>query len=441
MTALSERRRGACPALSAPMQTGDGLLVRLRPVSQGLTPKQLIGLCESAARHGNGLIEITARGSIQIRGLTPVSVADLAADVDALDIEVQTGVPVETGPLAGLDPEEIADPRPLADSIRASIKSAGLAARLGPKVSVVVHGGGRFGLDSVPADIRLQAAGRRGRTVWRLALAGDAHTAESLGATLVTGAVDFVMDLLSEIAALGVEARGRDLKAGGAQSQRPAILSPKLPAAQTPGLGPIPLDASVALAIALPFGSIDAGTLIAFAHEAERHGATELRPAPARTLIVLGLDAATAASLQAAAATLGFVVDSADPRAAVAACSGAPACASGRIETRAIATDIANTMPELLQRVGDLHVSGCAKGCAHPAAAAITLVGDENGVGLVVNGTARQKPLAYTQREALKASLKRLALLMSEHSGDEIMGAGPSRPSADRLAAAFRQDF
>ena len=32
-------RRGACPALSAPMQTGDGLLVRLNPVAGGLSPK------------------------------------------------------------------------------------------------------------------------------------------------------------------------------------------------------------------------------------------------------------------------------------------------------------------------------------------------------------------------------------------------------------------
>ncbi len=31
-------RRGACPALSAPMQTGDGLLVRLNPVAGGLSP-------------------------------------------------------------------------------------------------------------------------------------------------------------------------------------------------------------------------------------------------------------------------------------------------------------------------------------------------------------------------------------------------------------------
>ncbi|TIQ72816.1 MAG: precorrin-3B synthase, partial [Mesorhizobium sp.] len=89
-------RRGACPALSAPMQTGDGLLVRLNPVAGGLLPKSLIALGESALRHGNGIIEVTARGSLQIRGLTPASARLLAMEVDALGIAVRTGVPVET---------------------------------------------------------------------------------------------------------------------------------------------------------------------------------------------------------------------------------------------------------------------------------------------------------------------------------------------------------
>src|SRR5262245_24963721 len=107
-------RRGHCPTLAAPMPTGDGLLAPLNPGASGVSPKALIGLSEAAQRHGNGIIEITARGSLQIRGLTAMSAAQLAAEVDALGIEVRSGVPVETGPVAGLDPDEIADPRPLA---------------------------------------------------------------------------------------------------------------------------------------------------------------------------------------------------------------------------------------------------------------------------------------------------------------------------------------
>jgi sulfite reductase beta subunit-like hemoprotein len=125
------------------MQTGDGLLARLNTVAGGLSPKALIGLCESALRHGSGIVEVTARGSVQIRGLTPRSAQALARDVDALEIEIRSGMPVETGPLAGMDAEEITDPRPLASEIRNAIARDGLAARLGPKVCVVVDGGGR----------------------------------------------------------------------------------------------------------------------------------------------------------------------------------------------------------------------------------------------------------------------------------------------------------
>ncbi|TIQ82590.1 MAG: precorrin-3B synthase, partial [Mesorhizobium sp.] len=206
-------RRGACPALSAPMQTGDGLLVRLNPVAGGLSPKSLIGLGESALRHGNGIIEVTARGSLQIRGLTPTSARLLAMEVDALGIAVRTGMPVETGPLAGLDPQEVADPRPLAERIRAAIEEAGLAQRLGPKVSVVVDGGGRLTMDAVTADIRLAAVRIDAGTQWRVSVAGDARTAKPLVMVEEDAACDIAVAVLRMVAEKGREARARDLTA------------------------------------------------------------------------------------------------------------------------------------------------------------------------------------------------------------------------------------
>ncbi len=66
---------------------------------------------------------------------------------DALGIAVRNGIPVEAGALAGLDPHEIADPRPLVERIGAAAEAAGLPGRLGPKVSVVVDGGGCLPVD------------------------------------------------------------------------------------------------------------------------------------------------------------------------------------------------------------------------------------------------------------------------------------------------------
>uniref|UniRef100_UPI00177F74D2 precorrin-3B synthase n=1 Tax=Mesorhizobium mediterraneum TaxID=43617 RepID=UPI00177F74D2 len=204
-------RRGACPALSAPMQTGDGLLVRLNPVAGGLSSKSLIRLGESALRHGNGIMEVTARGSLQIRGLTPASARLLAVEVDALGIAVRTGVPVEHGPLAGIDPEEIADPRPLAGRIREAIEDAGVTQRLGPKVSVVVDGGGRLGMDAVTADIRLVAVRIDAGTQWQVAVAGDSQTATLLVMVEEDAARDIAVAILRMVAEKGREAHARDL--------------------------------------------------------------------------------------------------------------------------------------------------------------------------------------------------------------------------------------
>src|SRR5690606_38990701 len=107
-TPVPATRRGACPTLSTPMATGDGLLVRLRPAGGELSIAALQAIADAADRFGNGRIEVTSRGNLQLRGIRPDAVAALeTAVLAALDIE--TGVPVELPPLAGLDPDELAD--------------------------------------------------------------------------------------------------------------------------------------------------------------------------------------------------------------------------------------------------------------------------------------------------------------------------------------------
>jgi precorrin-3B synthase len=52
-----------------------------------------------------------------------------------------------------------------------------------------------------------------------------------------------------------------------------------------------------------------------------------------------------------------------------------------------------------------LHVSGCAKGCAHPTAAPLTIVGTEQGCGIIADDTARATPSAYLDLSGLVAAL------------------------------------
>ncbi|NGO50529.1 precorrin-3B synthase [Allomesorhizobium camelthorni] len=431
-------RRGACPALSAPMQTGDGLLVRLNPVAGGVSPNALIGLCESAARHGNGIMEVTARGSLQLRGLTAESAPLLAAEVDRLGIVVRTGIPVETGPLAGLDPQEIADPRPLAERIRAGVKAADLGNRLGPKVSVVIDGGGRLSMDTVLADVRLVAERQGAEVFWRLAVGGDGTTSP-LASLPELAAADATLAILAAIAALGREGRARDLTPERLASL--ALASNGSQDRSSVPLGIFPLaESQYALTIALPFGSMPAETLIALANAAASLGASEIRFAPRRTLLVLGLSEPACAELRSAAASLGFVTDPADPRTKIAACPGAPACASGHIATRKIAEEIAKEAGDIFDPTFSLHVSGCAKGCAYPAEASLTLTGGEKGAGLVVSGTAKGLPAAYTPGYEAARGFGRVAkLLRNQRRPGETTASCLARLGETRIAAAFHQ--
>ena len=76
-------RRGVCPGLSRPLPTGDGLLVRLMPIGT-IALDAFAALCAAARRHGTGIVEITARGSIQIRGLNAGSASKFANEIAAL---------------------------------------------------------------------------------------------------------------------------------------------------------------------------------------------------------------------------------------------------------------------------------------------------------------------------------------------------------------------
>ncbi|MBN9233636.1 MULTISPECIES: precorrin-3B synthase [Phyllobacteriaceae] len=443
------RRRGACPALTAPMQTGDGLLVRLNPVAGGLASKALIGLCESASRHGNGIMEVTARGSIQIRGLTATSAAVLAAEVNALGIAVRTGVPVETGPLAGLDLSETADPRALAEAIRAAIYEAGLAGKLGPKVSVVVDGGGLISLDAILADVRLVAVRRDGSVSWHLSIGGTATTARPLGLFDEARASDLTMAILKAIATLGREGRARDLDTEqlterSAVAPEGVIESPSekpLSSDSFPiGIFPLTNSAEV-LGIALPFGSMPAQAIARLAAEAVARGASEIRPSPQRTLLFLGLTRQAGAELRQAAGALGFVTEASDPRTHIAACPGTPACASGHLSTRGIAETIAADHTGFLDGSFTLHISGCAKGCAHPAAAALTLVGDENKAGLVVDGTAKALPPRYSPRYEAARGLGRVAALAGGARRDnETVAACLARLGETAITQAFARE-
>jgi precorrin-3B synthase len=410
------RRRGACPGLSAPMPTGDGLLVRLMPAAP-VPLDAMTGLCEAAARHGNGIIEITARGSLQVRGLTPRSAPLFAAAVADLGIDARDGVPV----IAGFDDRSV---DVLAAELRRAIADARLS--LSPKVSVVVDGSGPLHLDGLSADVRLRAVESvqgpqfhlgisGGAREKRGAAGGDAAPATWLGTVAAKDAAGAVLQILTMIAAHGPAARAADIPGRKDFAAFPAIDPVPAPPSRTPAemIGVHAMrDDAVAIGVGLAFGHTHADALADLVQAAVRHGMRAARPTPDRALLMTGVSARDAHSLTTAAEWFGFVADPDDPRRRIAACPGAPACASGLIPARTLASALAPVLPNELARTARgvaVHISGCPKGCAHPGPAALTIIGTPQGCGVVHDGAAHETPHRYIDPARVGDALSRLA--------------------------------
>jgi precorrin-3B synthase len=411
------------------MQTGDGLLVRLLS-STTIGLDAAAALCAAARRHGNGIIEITARGSIQIRGLTAASAPAFADTVAALRIDAGDGVPILTDPLAGLEPHQTIDAHGLAAALRQRLAASSFAAMLGPKVSVVIDAGTDLHLDAVRADIRLRACSAG----WHVGLGGDAASATPIGVVAPADAAESVARLLETMAQHGPQARAHDLIRRHGPDVFRAVVAERLidtagpaPRPRSEPIGTHPLrDERLGLGIGLAFGHADADAFESLIEAARRAGVLGLRTAPGRALLIIGVTSETAPALAARAENLGFITQRDDPRRNVVACAGAPICASAEIPARALAPQISSAAAGLLDGSLTVHLSGCPKGCAHPGTAALTIVGKPNGCGLVADGCARDQPAATTAAAAVTSALERIAR--------EVARVGrPGETSADTL--------
>lgn len=73
--------QGWCPGALRPMVSGDGLVLRIRPHGGRLLSDQARLIADLSQEHGNGLIDLTSRANMQLRGLDQ---AGHRAVIDAL---------------------------------------------------------------------------------------------------------------------------------------------------------------------------------------------------------------------------------------------------------------------------------------------------------------------------------------------------------------------
>ena len=357
--------QGWCPGVLRPMLSGDGLLVRVRPHAGRLTPVQASGIAVLANRYGNGLLDLTTRANLQLRGVCQASLPAVKsglADLGLVDTcpEVEARRNIVVSPFWNADDGTLQLVTALSDALAAPNAPA-----LPSKFGFAVDLGQQAFLRTASADIRIE----RGPGGCIVRAEGFA-----LGAAV---AADDAGRVALELARWFLKNGG-----GTARQGRMAKLAPyhALPArfqsaaefsadAAAPQLGPV-LQGWL---VGAEFGQLQAATLAALS----TLGA--LRMTPWHMLLVEGVTRAPDLA--------GLITQPDDQRLRVVACTGAPGCQQAAAATRPLAQALAPYVP-----IGSvLHVSGCAKGCAYPRAA-LTLVATHAGFNLIRNGTASSRP-------------------------------------------------
>ncbi|MBC2876185.1 MULTISPECIES: cobalamin biosynthesis protein CobG [Streptomyces] len=387
------RARGdACPGALRLHAADDGALARVRLPAGLLTVRQAMELATLAVELGDGNLDLTSRGNIQLRALPAGSGGELGGRLRATGLlpsdRHERVRNIAASPLHGLDGTGHADvgawARELDRLLCADDEVTALSGRflfglddgrgdiaaLTPDVTLIAEPDGRTAVLCYAAEgpgLRVPAADAP-----RAAVVAARHFLAAHGGS-AWRVTELPAGRRPDVTALA--ARLADAEVTAVPTGRSAAPPPG------PVSGP---DGRTALSVAAPLGRLTAGQwrLLVAAAEA---GSGELRVTPWRGVVVPGLaDADAAAARLAGLADAGLVVSAASPWYGAGACAGRPGCAKSRADVRADATAaLTGTRPG---GTGDLPVywSGCERRCGHPGGRWVDVLATDDGYRVAV---------------------------------------------------------
>ncbi|MFI6865570.1 precorrin-3B synthase [Nocardia sp. NPDC050406] len=373
----------SCPGVLRLHEAADGPLARIRVPGGRLEPEQLLALAEAARDLGDGTIELTSRGNVQLRQVRDAAALERRLDAAGL-LPSATHERVRNiiaSPLSGRI-GGWSDVHGLVPALDAGLRADARLADLPGRVLFTLDDG-RGDVSGLGADIGVHAV--------------DEHEY-----ALLLGGTDSGLRVPAEhtVEVMLSAARGfLELRDGQWRLHEipdgPATLAERLRAAhphltvaealELPARQDIPIgwlqqgDDRVTLGAGVRLGSLAART-------AEFVAAIE-RPiylTPWRTLVITDLDEWTAEQVVRVLAPMGLIFDATDPWLQVTACAGQPGCAKSHTDVRADAAEAvesgrvlpsgtaqpAHGIPaEEVVAVGRQHWSGCDRRCGRPRGA------------------------------------------------------------------------
>jgi precorrin-3B synthase len=346
----------ACPGALQVHQANDGALARIRLPGGMITATQLAALADTATRFGSPSMELTARGNVQIRGITDAAaVADAVATVGLLPSPTHERVRnIVASPLSGrVGPYP--DVRPwiadLDSAVRAEPALAGLPGRF-----LFSLDDGRGDVSGFGADVGAHAVG----DAVALLLAG-----RDTGIRIPSNEV---VPTLLAVAMRFVEVRGNAWRIS--ELVDATVLTGDLAVSVEPGTTWPPVvrppvgwidqdDGRVTLGAAVPLGVLEASVALYLAAIEAPMVIT-----PWRSVFVCDLDEGVADVALRVLAPQRLIFDENSPWLDVTSCTGLPGCAHSLADVRADAAESVETAEPGTHR----HYVGCDRACGSPPA-------------------------------------------------------------------------
>jgi precorrin-3B synthase len=349
-------------------------------------------LAHAATTLGNGTLDLTGRGNVQLRGLRPQVAGDLEVVLRRHGLlpsrTHERARNIVASALSGLDDRGTADVGPLVPQL-----DAGLLQR--PRLADL-SGRFLFGLDDGRGDIVSLDADLTAVAVstgeFRLLAAGFAVGVPVPATHVVASLLDAAHAFLDLRDEQGHGAwRVRELVGSGAalaahlgwpatnQSNRP-----NRPIGHRPSIGPIYHDDhTVTWVVASPLGRLSAKQA-RLVTQVAREAEGTLRITPWRTLVLPRLASPVAKSIADRLEAAGLVIDATSAWAGISACAGIEGCGRALADVRSDAA--AAVRVRASAAAAQLHWSGCARRCGRPAYGATEVVAEPDGYRLIAEG-------------------------------------------------------
>ncbi|MEM5342759.1 precorrin-3B synthase [Paraburkholderia azotifigens] len=403
-------RPSACPGLLRIVPALDGGICRVKLAAGALNSAQALAIADAIDEHASGIVDITNRANLQLRGVKRGQEDALIAALLDAGLGPQNATHafaddvrnVMVSPAAGRDAHALFDTTALASDLLSLLQGDARCAALSPKFALLLDGGERLMMLDHPHDIWFSAmpSGDRAEPLFAFGLAGcppvAAEHANALAAVAASDVIALTRALLHTFLDLATPEHARMRDVGAVHSPDDVLAH----AVRKSGVSllrgePVerwrrePADALRRLGAFQQrdgqrwhvggqpaLGRMNSAMLRGLAALSQSNEGATLHMTPWQNVLLTDIGTANVTATLQTFETLGLATSTQNPLTRVIACAGSTGCAKSLADTKGDALTLAARGVPVQTQV---HLSGCPRSCAAAHCTPFTLLATSPG--------------------------------------------------------------